>query len=105
MIAIATTRPDEMNISLPPELEKFVTDKIATGNYGTPEEVVSEGLLLLKQQDERPGFMYSSEDELREKIGEGMKALELGDISTRSVDELKEEARRRYEAGHGDTKG
>lgn len=94
-----------MNISLPPELEKFVTDKIAAGSYESPEEVLSEGLLLLKQQDERPRFMYSTEEDLREKVRAGMESLEHGEISTRSVAELKEEAMRRYETGHADTEG
>ena len=41
-----------MNVSLTPELERFVNDKVDTGMYQTASEVVREGLRLLKQRDE-----------------------------------------------------
>jgi antitoxin ParD1/3/4 len=41
-----------MNVSLTPELERFINQKVETGLYQTASEVVREGLRLLKQQDE-----------------------------------------------------
>ena len=41
-----------MNVSLTPELERFVNEKVCTGMYHTASEVVREGLRLLKQRDE-----------------------------------------------------
>ena len=41
-----------MNVSLTPELEKFVVSKVESGLYNNASEVVREGLRLLKEQDE-----------------------------------------------------
>lgn len=40
-----------MNVSLTPELEKFVEARVATGRYQTASEVVREGLRLLENQE------------------------------------------------------
>ena len=40
-----------MNVSLTPELERFVNDKVDTGLYQTASEVVREALRLLKDRD------------------------------------------------------
>jgi len=41
-----------MNVSLTPELEKLVNDKVRSGLYQTASEVVREALRLLKQRDD-----------------------------------------------------
>ncbi len=41
-----------MNVSLTPELERFVDAKVESGLYNNASEVVREGLRLLKEQDE-----------------------------------------------------
>jgi antitoxin ParD1/3/4 len=41
-----------MNVSLTPELEKFVDRKVESGLYNNASEVVREGLRLLKEHDE-----------------------------------------------------
>lgn len=41
-----------MNVSLTPELEKFVEGKVQSGLYNNASEVVREGLRLLKEHDE-----------------------------------------------------
>jgi antitoxin ParD1/3/4 len=41
-----------MNVSLTPELERFVDDKVESGLYNNASEVVREGLRLLKEHDE-----------------------------------------------------
>jgi antitoxin ParD1/3/4 len=40
-----------MNVSLTPELEKFVSDKVASGRYTSASEVVREALRLLERED------------------------------------------------------
>lgn len=40
-----------MNVSLTPELEKFVADKVASGRYTSASEVVREALRLLEESD------------------------------------------------------
>ena len=41
-----------MNVSLTPELEELVNEKVRTGLYHTASEVVREALRLLKQRDD-----------------------------------------------------
>jgi len=40
-----------MNVSLTPELDKFVADKVAAGRYASASEVVREALRLLEEQE------------------------------------------------------
>jgi len=40
-----------LNVSLTPELEEFVRDRVDTGRYQTASEVVREGLRLLELQE------------------------------------------------------
>ncbi len=42
-----------MNVSLTPELEKFVQDKVESGRYTSASEVVREALRLLEKREER----------------------------------------------------
>jgi antitoxin ParD1/3/4 len=39
-----------MNISLTPELEKFITDRVQSGMYHSASEVVRESLRLLQEE-------------------------------------------------------
>jgi antitoxin ParD1/3/4 len=41
-----------MNVSLTPELEKFITEKLESGRYSSAEEVIREGLRLLREHEE-----------------------------------------------------
>jgi antitoxin ParD1/3/4 len=41
-----------MNVSLTPELERFIQGKVESGLYNNASEVVREGLRLLKEHDE-----------------------------------------------------
>ena len=61
-----------MNVSLTPELEKLVQDKVASGLYQTASEVIREGLRLLKERDER------RQAAVREAIQEGLTQLDRG---------------------------
>jgi antitoxin ParD1/3/4 len=46
-----------MNVSLTPELEQLVNEKVRSGLYQTASEVVREALRLLKERDqEREGL-------------------------------------------------
>ena len=41
-----------MNVSLTPELVRFIDGKVESGLYNNASEVVREGLRLLKEQDD-----------------------------------------------------
>ena len=58
-----------MNVSLTPELEELVNEKVRSGLYHTASEVVREALRLLKlrddearRADQRAGLMASEEE-------------------------------------------
>jgi antitoxin ParD1/3/4 len=40
-----------LNVSLTPELEKFIRNRVATGEYQTASEVIRESLRLLRRQE------------------------------------------------------
>jgi len=43
-----------MNVSLTPELELFVAERVASGLYRSASEVVRAALRLLKKEEEEP---------------------------------------------------
>jgi antitoxin ParD1/3/4 len=64
-----------MNVSLTPELEKFVDDKVATGMYQTASEVVREALRLLGEEDAR---RRAEIERIREKLAKSVAELDAG---------------------------
>ena len=69
-----------MNVSLTPELERFVDRKVESGLYNNASEVVREGLRLLKESDEirqrmreqiEPGWL----DYQADRLVDGPKAM------------------------------
>jgi antitoxin ParD1/3/4 len=83
-----------MNISLTPELEKFVDDKIESGVYNSASEVIRESLRLLKEHDEMRVTW-------REQIEQGWLQAERGELVDgdaafdRLAERIKEHARER----------
>lgn len=68
-----------MNISLTPELEKFVSKEVKSGLYRSASEVIRAGLRRLKEDKERnPRYEASSVEELEEKLAEGVEELDRG---------------------------
>jgi antitoxin ParD1/3/4 len=58
-----------MNVSLTPELEKFVADKVASGRYTSASEVVREALRLLEEHERsRTAQLEEFNRELRKRI-------------------------------------
>ncbi|MEH1929077.1 MAG: type II toxin-antitoxin system ParD family antitoxin [Nostoc sp.] len=66
-----------MNISLTPELEQLVKDKVNSGRYHSVSEVMGEALRLL---DERDRIREQRLAELKAKIQEGIEASERGEV-------------------------
>ena len=69
-----------MNVSLTPELEKLVSDKVDTGMYQTASEVVREGLRLLKDRDDR---------QLRADVQAGFDAVDHGEYTDYTATSIK----------------
>jgi len=64
-----------MNISLTPELEQLVDEKVKTGRYASASEVIREGLRLLEEQDQ---LKLKRLAEVRQKIDRGIEQLDKG---------------------------
>ena len=63
------------SVALTPKLERIVQDKVASGRYGSPTQVLREALRLLDRQ-ERLGEVASRR--VRSQIDEGWESLLRG---------------------------
>lgn len=66
-----------LNISLRPELEQFVQQRVASGRYQTASEVVREGLRLLEQQERDRQVAFK---ELKAKLRRGAAQAKRGEV-------------------------
>ncbi|MBE9006665.1 type II toxin-antitoxin system ParD family antitoxin [Fortiea sp. LEGE XX443] len=71
-----------MNVSLTPELEKWVQSKVESGMYTSASEVIREGLRLLKEQDALKEIRLA---ELRREIQQG---IDSGESTPLNMDEI-----------------
>jgi antitoxin ParD1/3/4 len=67
-----------MNVSLTPELEKFVQKEVGSGLYQTASEVVRAGLRRLKEDGERRLRRPETLAELETQLLESAKSLDAG---------------------------
>ncbi len=79
-----------MNVSLTPQLETLIRQKVETGRYNNASEVVREALRLLDDQDKRDAWLRSkivvAEQHVRDgRVTEDSDAM-WGEIN-REVDE------------------
>lgn len=65
-----------MNVSLTPELEEMIHERVRSGRYTSASEVVREALRLLSDRDEVHQAQLA---EIRGKVDEGLRALEQGE--------------------------
>ena len=63
--------------SIPDELRSFVQDEIGRGHYRSLDELLAEGLRLLR---EREAFIDVHREALREQIAEGVSQAERGEL-------------------------
>jgi antitoxin ParD1/3/4 len=83
---------------IPPEFAEFVENELASGNYHSAEEVVAEGLRLLREHK-----LY----ELRKDIDAGLEQIERGqgtrivgpEALDRFFEDIRNRAARRLEEG------
>lgn len=81
-----------MNVSLTPQLEKFVAAKVKTGRYTSASEVVREALRLLEREEKsREEQIAEFNRELQRRID----AVERGEYVT--AEAVREHFRRKSE--------
>lgn len=84
-----------LNVSLTPQLEDFIRQKVNSGKYHSASEVVREGLRLLEERDV---IRTAKLEALRKEIQAG---LDSGPATPLDMEEIKAEARRQYENAQG----
>ncbi len=86
-----------MNVSLTPQLERFIENQVDSGRYQTASEVFRDGLRLLQEREAQRNAALA---EVRRKVGEGLAAAKRGQlIDGESVfREIKELSRKRRKA-------
>ena len=79
-----------MNISLTPELEKYIEKRVASGSYKTSSEYIRE---ILRTQIERD----REREEVRQKIQHGLDQAKAGMLidGPKAMDEIMEELKKR----------
>ena len=71
-----------MNVSLTPELEKLIYEKVRSGLYNSASEVIREALRLLHERDQ---VRQQELEAVRAKINRGLEQLERGEGIPESV--------------------
>lgn len=79
-----------MNVSLTPELEKYIDEKVASGLYHSASEVIREGLRLLKDQDALREIRLNK---LRQQIQAGINS---GEPQPLDIEDVIERGKKRY---------
>lgn len=76
-----------MNVSLTPELENLVNEKVKSGLYNSASEVIRESLRLLQEQDM---LKEIRRNELRREIMLGVEQIRNGEYTEiKSAEEMK----------------
>ena len=85
-----------MNVSLTPELEKFVSTKVESGRYTSASEVVREALRMLEEHDQARDHQIA---QFNEELGRRLASLDRGEkvspADARAKLHLKSEQRRK----------
>jgi len=83
-----------MASTVPPEFSQFIEQEIASGKFQSAEQVISEGLRLLRERERRRG-------ELRQKVQLGLEQLDRGECVElddeslgKFLDEIEDEVNR-----------
>ena len=88
-----------MNVSLTPELEKFVGAKVESGRYNSASEVVREALRLLEEHELARAAQLAA---FNQELGRRLASLERGErvdpAEARGRLQRKSEERRKHRA-------
>jgi antitoxin ParD1/3/4 len=84
-----------MNVSLTPELERFVTTKVQSGRYNSASEVIREALRLLEEQDQvRQTQLTAFQQEIDRRVAALDRGERVDPATVRAEIRNRSEARR-----------
>ena len=92
---------EEMNVSLTPELERLVHQKVESGRYLSASEVVREALRLLEEHDQLRALKL---EELRAEIRVGIEQADRGETAPLDVSGTLAGVRKRRAGAANDAK-
>ena len=75
-----------MNITLTPELERFVSDKIRAGQFRSADELFESALNILRDQE---SLTPADIAELQREVAIGTEQLDRGDSATWDAETMK----------------
>jgi antitoxin ParD1/3/4 len=81
-----------MNVSLTPELEKYIANKVKSGMYGSASEVLREALRLHEEQGRLRALRVKG---LKRELAAGVEQLDRGESKPFDAAAIKAEGRRR----------
>lgn len=67
-----------LNVSLTPELERFVQERVSSGRYQTASEVVREGLRLLESREHERQLAFNT---LKSKLQRAAAQADAGEFA------------------------
>ena len=85
-----------LNVSLPPELEARVREKVASGRYGSASEVIREALRFFERYESSETAKLAA---LRDDVARGLADADAGRVMELDVEALKRQARSRRPTG------
>lgn len=80
-----------MNVSLPPELEARVRQRVESGMYGSASEVIREALRLFEAYEQ---VKTAKLDSLRQDIAKGLSDAKKGRAKEIDFENLKQQGRK-----------
>ncbi|MGO4566320.1 type II toxin-antitoxin system ParD family antitoxin [Rhizobium sp. 2YAF20] len=87
---------EKITIALTPEMAGFVRSAVDAGEYASTSEAIRDAVREWKERRDLLGYTV---EELRELVQEG---IDSGLSSRASMDDVKAEARRRFDASRRD---
>lgn len=88
-----------MNVSLTPQLEALVKQKVASGRYNSVSEVIREALRILEERDQLQAMKLEA---LRRDIVQGIDSLDQGKGKPLDIEVIKQKGRQQL---NNNTKG
>jgi antitoxin ParD1/3/4 len=85
--------PTTLSVTLPPDLQEFVTEQVESGRFESPSEVL---LQALRKAEERARDREAALQEVREKIAIGVEQAKRGEL--RDGETVMDELMQRYAA-------
>lgn len=84
-----------MEVSITPQMDQWISEKVNSGLYRSCDEVIVEGLRLLMRQEEQ---RLAVTEDLRQEILIGLRQLDSGKsavFDSNLVEKIKEKSRNR----------